>query len=810
MQQFSEVNGDHNTVVQLRGDGHTVVLNGLPHLKLTRFEHTQSTSLDDSSILLATTRAIPLVGRESEIADLEKFLEVDPLHPIRVRVMTGGGGSGKTRLALELCDRIKANWNAGFVTSTALERFFKQSNASDWGWQRPTLLVLDYAASHAAILHDWLAELIDRAAPSHPLRILLLERHANPQGGWHQAAFNPGGGQSHGTRALLSPPEPVAIRPIVASLDRMAIVRNVLQLAEPQRATRLLNEQALEPQLAKSPWASDPLYLAMAALTMARGQTTQVFDLNRLDLALEVAGHEARRIKNLAHGAKINDDIALHLCACITVLGGIGYEEAMRLVGAECTASGLAVGLAPAKVADLLRLAYPDPLDDERIAAIGPDLIGEAFLLQVWNNRRGADTFIRLFSYTFPDDPTGQDALCAMGNGKVVDSLVRLVQDFSTADERPEAWFQQLIQHHRGVSHLLELIEAKVPAITVALSNINLRLAQFLSVLAQVDNTNSPHTPARRQLSLAMAYAKTGQLEAALAPAQEAKELYRALLPQDIDEVRNNYGSAVSTLSKILNELGRNEDALAEAQEAVKLFREMDTPRDDVPSYNLAMSLTYLAIVYCSLRRWRPALEAARESTSLFRKIDAQRASGAAADLANSVNSESNILSELGDGESALVAAEESVSICRALASQSRDAFEPNLAMALHTLARRLITVRRLEDARVAIEEAVQIRRSLSARQPAAFEVVLAKSLIVLAGVTEKSGDTHGALNYAHQAMRALRRHFMERPAAYGRLMEGIVREYLRLCEASQTQPDAALFTFDALFSIPPEELNDE
>ena len=41
-----------------------------------------------------------------------------------------------------------------------------------WGWQRPTLIVVDYAAQRHAELTHWLDELTDQPSPAaHPLRI---------------------------------------------------------------------------------------------------------------------------------------------------------------------------------------------------------------------------------------------------------------------------------------------------------------------------------------------------------------------------------------------------------------------------------------------------------------------------------------------------------------------------------------------------------------------------------------------------------------------------------------------------------------
>ena len=169
-QEASNV-GDGNTIVQIVGDGNFVTA-GHPHLMLTRYVARRQIR-KDLDRLSPYSRSTPLLGREEELASLHAYLS-NP-RPVLVRVLIGAGGSGKTRLALELCEQSSATgWDAGFVTRTELHRFFGQQNLSSWGWHKPTIIVVDYAAEHARLLGQWLDELADRSAhPLPPLRLLL-------------------------------------------------------------------------------------------------------------------------------------------------------------------------------------------------------------------------------------------------------------------------------------------------------------------------------------------------------------------------------------------------------------------------------------------------------------------------------------------------------------------------------------------------------------------------------------------------------------------------------------------------------------
>ena len=581
MHQSSAVNGNGNTVVQIEGNGNTIVL-GTPYLKLTRFEADQTGELTDLRLdhlrlLLPTARAIPLVGRDEEMASLLQFVKDDSPRDIRARVLTGGGGSGKTRLALELCHRIKATWNAGFVTTQALARFFKQQDASDWGWQKPTLIVFDYAAAHAAVLTQWLTELQDRPPPPHPLRLLLLERHADVDSGWHQAVFSPGGWGHLRKRELLDPPEPVAIRSLPKPADRLAILSAVVERCAPELLEKLVNEPALPQQLSQSPWGGDPLYLAMAALTIARSGDTSALRLGRTDLALEVAGHEQQRLRQLANSHGLDANLLEHLCACITLAQGMPRAEAMALAESEKTATGFQNADAPARLVDALHQAFPEGDD---IAPIRPDLIGEAFLLRVWTQPERAQAIERLFE------------------GKpqaVVESLVRLMQDFDASSEVPHHWFSSLIEAHKDDRERLELIDDSAPDISVALSRINLDLAQRQFDLNQSESVADPARKAHRYQMLCNAFSSNGQPEKALTAAQEAEAIYREIAQQKPETFSYGWAKSLHTLASSFNALGQTENSLPFAHAAEELIHHLAERQPDVFVNDWATSLSNLA-----------------------------------------------------------------------------------------------------------------------------------------------------------------------------------------------------------------------
>jgi hypothetical protein len=228
--QSAQFSGNYNIVVQASGDGITIDV-ARPHLTLGarhRFKRTAKKYLD---LLNPINRAVPLVGRAAEMRDLETWL--DSTSSISARCLVGGAGSGKTRLALELCALAgQRGWFAGFVDHGELARFHAQQNLAAWSWPKPTLIVVDYAAAKARVLREWLAELVKQPGDAaKPLRLLLLERHADQGLGWWPELTTPRGWGEEGLSELFDPPAPILLHNIRDVEERREIIGAVMAAA---------------------------------------------------------------------------------------------------------------------------------------------------------------------------------------------------------------------------------------------------------------------------------------------------------------------------------------------------------------------------------------------------------------------------------------------------------------------------------------------------------------------------------------------------------------------------------------------------
>ncbi|HST21952.1 MAG TPA: glycosyltransferase, partial [Blastocatellia bacterium] len=130
----------------------------------------------DSQLLRAEEALLEFdKARQPDVDSLNAWLD-DTRWPQTVRLITGAGGQGKTRLALEICQQRNASgWHAGLLDS-ALE-----VNKMTATWQalrdinQPLLIVIDYAETRQIAFLALVRASLQKPAEQ-PVRMLLLAR----------------------------------------------------------------------------------------------------------------------------------------------------------------------------------------------------------------------------------------------------------------------------------------------------------------------------------------------------------------------------------------------------------------------------------------------------------------------------------------------------------------------------------------------------------------------------------------------------------------------------------------------------------
>lgn len=289
--------GRNGIGVQIDGNNNTVILTaGATRLVLDQRHHFKQVPTNERELLLTELRATTLVGREADLAALKAWLAAE--QPVTCRCLVGRAGTGKTRLAIELCDRAEsAGWIAGFARQEELQRFSNQQNLGDWRWSEKTLIVVDYAAASAPVLRNWLEVLARRPRCDKPLRLLLLERHADSQSGWWVEFARLGGLSGFGPDALLDPAEPVILPSLRRVEERRALLAQAI--SEAARLCKVVPapvlpapgiDAAFDRRLSDDTINNEPLYLLMAGLVAVTTGAPEALTFSRIDLAVRCRG----------------------------------------------------------------------------------------------------------------------------------------------------------------------------------------------------------------------------------------------------------------------------------------------------------------------------------------------------------------------------------------------------------------------------------------------------------------------------------------------------------------------------------------
>jgi len=364
------------------------------------------------SRFLPLSRWVELIGRDQELSDLLTFLAPSSERRLRWMLITGDGGQGKSRLALELALHAHAmGWDAGF--------YRRESGYADWHkWQpeRNTLIIFDYAALQPETIKSALLALHQKTrAPDCPqLRILVLERYLDERAPWFETLIAKGSSSDRATieslyhalgaeRAILgdgqlvSNPmrladlttlQPYRLPPLQAE-DFLALVRAYYQRYCPMigKAPEPLDSDTLRQTLRQLPEGDyRPLFAAFVGEVIATHGLNAVRHWDTTQLVRWVLDREHQRWKQ-----QQIDEKHANLVALLTIAGALSVEELQKLCQQH-----------PHLLPDIDRefneahyhelTAYTPRRADERLDGMLPDLLGELFILERLNNGYALDS----------------------------------------------------------------------------------------------------------------------------------------------------------------------------------------------------------------------------------------------------------------------------------------------------------------------------------------------------------------------------------------------------------------------------------
>ena len=754
--------------------------------------------LSAAKILRPRHAVVEYVGREQLLGALAAWCEQEPEdgESARLWFVTGGGGFGKTRLAVEACREAEARgWTAGLLTPGASEA--KLQALAEWPGR--LLIAVDYAEASSALIGQ-LAEELAARAPRPPVRIMLLVRRRSSRADLLEL-FNEQ--REEQLDALLRQAPVSRLADAESEVDRLELFQRAVHdfaafLGTPPPAPR-------PPRLRADHFAR-PLYVLVAAYLAGASAGTDVdalseTDLLRVLLAEHEAGHWDRWDKRRHLGLDPADQRAA--VAVATLLTADGEDEALT-VARLIPHFGGGTGSRLIAIARWLAQLYPPPGGSGQlvIAPLEPDRLGEVLVgdllrehscllaaaIDAASDRQLAQT-LAVASRVARESPAVDAQLRAALDERLADLFERgLAAD---GDELLTAVTTAMTTSRpfRGAADTAEWFLDALPIWLRPLAVTVTALAVDGFRVQASDDPGCVPELARSLHKLASRLSDVGQRQEAAEAAREAVTHFRKLAQDSPGTYLPDLAMSLNSLGNFLSDIGQRQEALEVAREAVSHYRELAGDSPDTYLPGLATSLNNLGNRLSEAGQRQEALEAAREAVTHFRKLAQDSPGNYLSYLATSLSNLGNFLSDVGQRQEALGPTREAVTICQQLAQDNPATYLPGLATSLNNLGNRLSEAGQRQEALEAGRQAVTIRRQLAQDNPAAYLPDLAMSLNNLANFLSDVGQRQEALEAADEAVTIRRQLAQDNPDAYlPYLATSLSNIGNRLSEAGQRQ----------------------
>jgi len=306
-------------------------------------------------------QAAPFVGRDRELAALHEFLGSE--QAFAWWLVTGSGGQGKSRLALELCLRNAFAWRVGFLQDEAFEWH-------KWQPEKPTLIVIDYPAAHAEQLGKIARGLYQRRnGLDFPVRFLLLERESG--GTWFDEFQGTGGDRFETGECRYQEPH------VLGALSDDALWATMQSFWTNENAVPFDRGATLE-QLRIIDKECRPLFAALLADALAADRS--VLDWNK-----EAVIRDVLQRWNIKFWRPIGvTQQEMHLLALATMTGGFEVANLREIGDGDLLPK--CQSFSPDRYSTMVGRSATKTL-----APLEPDIIGELFVLETLKPRHAVD-----------------------------------------------------------------------------------------------------------------------------------------------------------------------------------------------------------------------------------------------------------------------------------------------------------------------------------------------------------------------------------------------------------------------------------
>ena len=297
--------------------------------------------------------------------------------------LVGKGGTGKSRLALELCIELKKKgWHTGFLdnSSNTYETWHK------WEPQNPTLIIVDYTHNKP----NQLGEIVSSKHKESknwkvPVRILFIERLKHAR---NIAEFQMADREVLNAKLLYNQDsDSLELKGLNGNLIE-SVIRGIFKF-HPQCQLTEKKINNIREFLKHEKIENRPLYIMFTADACARGQNLKMWDINKLHESVLLHSMSIWRREGVKESAEL-DRKHINLLLLSTLTNGIDilskeYEKCLN-----SSLNGLSVtNILPSR----LELNYKiynilsDSPTDTFLQPLTPDILGEYFVLYKWRDK---------------------------------------------------------------------------------------------------------------------------------------------------------------------------------------------------------------------------------------------------------------------------------------------------------------------------------------------------------------------------------------------------------------------------------------
>jgi glycosyltransferase involved in cell wall biosynthesis len=720
-----------------------------------------------SSLLKANEAIIPFDN--SRQAELDKLItwSRETLSSISIRMLTGAGGVGKTRLALEFCQYLQNSaeyWSVGFLAKDVLAKL-------EIIWQKiialnkPTLFVLDYAESQT---EEFLAllKLVKNSQLKNKVCFLLLARDSGEW--WDNLPL-----QEVEVEDLFDYPVttgPYKLSVMYDTLEKrqqayqnaIRCFANILKVIPPNIKVDLEGEHF-----------NNPLYLQMAALLALYGEHPKTAD----GITRTILNHEERywQAALKKHQLNANTKIARYILTLSTLTGQLktpkeAFSYYQKLEIDSCTYTQFS------SIFECLSALYPE---QQGIPTIKPDLLAEALVAKVLSiNNSAASSLLVLVLNKATTQSQRKNALTVITRLSAYNSSINTFFEQSLTENLPtliseikdvalatrgnlipltiNAFHAQKNAHKHSVA---TQFSKTLTHDSIILNHLTYAVNEFIYHNA-VDKQLKKPKDENKQYEFVIASENFAAASYYLGKSKHSCNILQKSLPIITQLNKKNpvrycpdYAASLSTYATFLAHIGKDNEAERYAKQALDLRYTLQEQNIDRYSPDYASSLASYAIRLKYIGKDDDAKCYAKQGLDIYHSLHEQNPERYRSDYAVSLSNYANLLNDTGKYDEAERYAKQALDINHTLQEQNPDRYRPNYAASLSGYATFLSEIGKDDEAESYAKQALDINHTLQEQNPDRYLPVYAMLMSNYANRLSEIGKDDEAESYAKQAL---------------------------------------------------------